>query len=232
VGGPQGVSTDIAANLDRVRRNIERAARRAGRDPADVTLVAATKSVGIDVVRRAVDAGISDLGENYVSELRRKTPELPSVRWHFIGVLQTNTARHVAALADVVQTVSGERATRRLAMRTTDLGRTLDVLIEVDLTGERHGARPEDTESFAGFVQSLPGLRLVGLMTLPPVPETPEQSRPYFERLRDLRDLVARNHPSVLELSMGMSLDYEAAIEEGATIVRVGTALFGERPPA
>ena len=154
---------------------------------------------------------------------------VPGVRWHFIGTLQASSAHHVAALADVVETAAGERATTRLARRASEAGRVVDVLIEVDLTGERSGVSPEALPAFADLVASLDGLRLRGLMTLPPIPERPEDARPWFARLRELRERVARTHPQVVDLSMGMSLDYAVAVEEGATMVRIGTALFGPR---
>ena len=156
---------------------------------------------------------------------------MPDVRWHFIGTLQTNTAHHVAALADVVETVTGGHATERLARRAAASGRTIDALIEVDLTGERTGVLPEDAAATADRIASLEGLRLVGLMTIPPIRDGAEDARPYFVRLRELRDRIRERHPEVLELSMGMSLDYQVAVEEGATMVRVGTALFGPRAP-
>jgi uncharacterized pyridoxal phosphate-containing UPF0001 family protein len=135
----------------------------------------------------------------------------------------------VAALADVVETVSGERGTRRLGRRAAGLGRTLDALIEVDFTDSRVGVSPDDAAPFADLVAGLEGLRLRGLMTIAPIGESPEDARPWFRRLRELRDAIRENHPDVVDLSMGMSLDYEAAVEEGATMVRIGTALFGPR---
>jgi len=220
----------IVKNLARVREAIAAAAERAGRSPSDVTLVAAAKTVAPERLRAAAEAGVTDVGENYVRELRAKVERVPGVRWHYLGALQSGTAREVADLADVVETVAGERATRRLARRAASSGRMLDALIEVDLTGERSGVGPDDLGAFADLVAGLEGLRLVGLMTLPPIPDDPEDARPWFARLRELRDRVREHHPDVLELSMGMSLDYEVAVEEGATMVRVGTALFGARP--
>ena len=177
------------------------------------------------------EAGVTAIGENYVNELREIHDEVPGVRWHYIGALQTNTAHHVAALADVVETLSGERATARLARRAAEDGRRLDALIEVDLTGDRSGVGPDEVGAFADRVASLEGLRLRGLMTLPPLTETAEEARPWFRQLRELRDRVREKHPDVVDLSMGMSLDYQAAVEEGATMVRIGTALFGPRTP-
>jgi pyridoxal phosphate enzyme (YggS family) len=220
---------DVLANLADIRAEITAAAARVGRGPEDVTIVAAAKTVPATVVRWVLEAGITAVGENYVAELREKAPALPEARWHFIGTLQRGTAQHVADLADVVETVSGERALHRLAGRAVRRGRTVDVLIEVDFTTERSGVDPTDVPSVAGAIEALPGVRLTGLMTIPPVPEVPEDARPYFQRLRTLRDDLRRTYPEVLDLSMGMSLDYPIAVEEGATMVRIGTALFGPR---
>ena len=219
----------VHQNVEEVRSRIASAAGRSGRDPGDVTLIAATKTVAIEPIRWAIDAGIRSVGENYVQELRRKRAEIPDVTWHFVGTLRSGTAHQVADHADVVQTVAGERAARRLAGRAARSGRILDSLIEVDFTGERAGVRPEDLDPFADLVASLDGLRLRGLMTIPPLTDDPERSRPFFARLRALGDRLQDRHPEVLESSMGMSLDYEVAVEEGATMVRIGTALFGPR---
>ena len=231
---PGCVSTtrdELLTNLDNVRRGIALACDRANRDVTAVRLVAASKTVPSEAIRWARDAGVADFGENYVKELRAKHDAAPDVRWHFIGTLQTNTAHHVAAFADVVETVAGGHASERLARRASAAGRQIDALIEVDLTGERTGVPPEGAAEIADLVASLEGLRLVGLMTIPPFDQRPENARPYYVRLRELRDRIRERHPQVLELSMGMSLDYEVAVEEGATMVRVGTALFGPRAP-
>lgn len=219
----------VATNAEEIRERIARAAARAGRRGDDVTLVGATKTVDPDRIRWAVDAGVTAMGENYAQDLRVKRDAVPGVSWHYIGTLQSGTARLVADHADVVETLAGERAARRLAARAARAGRTLDALIEVDLTEGRAGVPPADAERFADLVASLEGLRLVGVMTVPPIPREAEDSRPYFAHLRELRDALRRQHPDVLETSMGMSLDYEVAVEEGATMVRVGTALFGPR---
>jgi len=222
---------DVTVNVDMVRDGIARACERSEREVAEVRLVAASKSVSVEAIRWALDAGVTDFGENYVKELRDKHAAVPDARWHFIGTLQSNSAHHVAALADVVETLAGGRATQRLARRTAASDRTIDALIEVDLTGERTGVAPEDLAVTADAVASLEGLRLVGLMTIPPVTEHAEDARPFFAQMRQLRDRIRERHPEVLELSMGMSLDYQVAVEEGATMVRVGTALFGPRVP-
>ena len=220
---------EILEHLATIRSRIAAAAARAGRDPSDVVIVAAAKTVPAEAVRWVVDDGVVAIGHNYVKELRAMHAEVPGVRWHFIGTLQTNTAHHVAALADVVAPVAREHATQRLARRATSGGRTLDALIEVDFTGERQGVPPEAVGGLADRVSALEGLRLRGLMTLPPLPATPDDARGWFRKLRALRDRVRETHPDMVDLSMGMSLDYDVAVEEGATMVRIGTALFGPR---
>lgn len=222
-------AADIAARIAEVRARIEEACRRAGRDPSEVTLVGATKTVPAGRIREAVAAGLVDVGENRVQELRDKHPLVPGARWHFFGPLQSGSARHVAALADVVHTLAPGGGADRLAARLQDLRRTVDALIEVDLTGDRHGVAPADLPGYADRVAATPGLRLVGLMGIAPLDPDPEAARPAFARLRGLRDALRADHPGVLALSMGMSLDYAVAVEEGATMVRVGTALFGAR---
>ena len=220
---------EVRRNVEDVRSRIAAAATRSGRTPEDVSLIAVTKTVEPEQVRWAIEAGVRDLGENYVQDLRDKRDAIGAGTWHFIGTLQSSTAHRVADLADVVQTVAGERAARRLAGRAARSGRTLDSLIEVDLTEGRTGVPATELAAFAGLVASLDGLRLIGLMTVPAIGETAEDARASFARLRGLRDEIREEHPDVLALSMGMSLDYEVAVEEGATMVRIGTALFGSR---
>jgi PLP dependent protein len=224
---------EIASNLDTVRRRLADAAVDASRDPAAVRLIVVTKTVPVATIRDAIAAGARDLGENYVNELREKRPAIedPEVRWHFIGALQSSTAQHVADLADVVHTVAGERAARRLAGRAARDGRTLDALLEVDFTTERAGLSPEAVPGAAELLASLEGVHLRGLMTIAPLTPDAEGARPWFRRLRELRDTLRERHPDVLDLSMGMSLDYQVAVQEGATMVRIGTAVFGARTP-
>jgi len=222
----------VVENLDRVRETIAAACARVGRDPAGVKVVAAGKTVEPRVLGWVIEAGIRDLGENYVRELRAKREVLPGATWHFIGTLQSHTAHHVAELADVVETAVPGRALRRLAGRAVASSRTLPVLIEVDFTGERTGVPPGDLVGACDEIASTDGVELVGLMTLPPLTATAEEARPYFVRLRELLASLAIRFPGMRELSMGMSLDYPVAVEEGATMVRIGTVLFGERPPA
>jgi pyridoxal phosphate enzyme (YggS family) len=226
------VSDDpVAANLRTIRTAIARACERSGRDPAGVRIVAAAKTFGPEAIVRARDAGVREVGENYVKELRAKRRQVDGVVWHYIGNLQSHSAHHVAELADVVETVAPGRAMQRLARRATTTGRTLPVLIEVDFTRTRTGVAPEEVDDAADEVVRTHGLDLVGLMTLPPIPSAAEDSRPFFRRLRELVEGVCVRHPEATELSMGMSMDYPVAVEEGATMVRVGTALFGARRP-
>jgi len=224
---------EIASNLGTVRDRLADAAAAVGRDAADVRLIVVTKTVPVPAIRDAIAAGAEDLGENYVAELREKRPAIdaPNVRWHYIGALQSSTAHHVADVADVVQTVAGERAARRLAGRAARDGRTLDALIEVDFTGGRAGVAPEDVPATADLVAGLEAVRLRGLMTIAPQTPDAEGARRWFRRLRELRDDLRERHPDVLDLSMGMSLDYQVAVQEGATMVRIGTAVFGARTP-
>ena len=191
--------------------------------------MAVAKTVEVEQIRWVIEAGVRALGENYVQELGRKRDEVDDGTWHFIGTLQSGTAHRVADHADVVETVAGERAARRLAGRAARSGRTLDALIEVDLTEGRTGVSPAALPAFADLVASLDGLRLVGLMTVLRSRRRPRSRVRRSPASAELRDEIREEHPDVLALSMGMSLDYEVAVEEGATMVRIGTALFG--PP-
>ncbi len=221
----------VVASLGRIREEIALACDRAGRDPADVRIVAAAKTVEPEALGWVLQEGIRDLGENYVQELRAKREALPTAVWHFIGTLQSHTAHHLAGLADVVETAVPGRALERLARRAAGTGRTVPVLVEVDFTGERTGVAPPDVPAACDAIASTAGVKLVGLMTLPPITPAAEEARPYFVRLREMLGEVRARHGDATELSMGMSLDYQVAVEEGATMVRIGTALFGERPP-
>jgi pyridoxal phosphate enzyme (YggS family) len=226
-----GTREEVLANLAVIRDRLARACDGVGRDPTEVRIVAAAKTVSAETVGWVVEAGVLDVGENYVQELRTAVSAVPGARWHFIGTLQTHSAHHVAVHADVVQTLASSRSSARLARRASEAGRVIEALIEVDLTGERTGIPPDRVEGFAEEVAAMDGLHLTGLMTLPPMPTDPEDARPAFVVLRELRERIARNLPQVVELSMGMSLDYQVAAEEGATMVRIGTALFGPRTP-
>ena len=221
----EGLRAAIAA----VRSGIEAACDRSGRNHREVLLVAVTKTVPVQVIEAARAEGLHEFAENYANELAAKATEVEAT-WHFIGKLQRGTAHRVAEHADVVHSAEPGRALERLAARATSQGKMVRCLLQVDFTGRRQGVAPEEAAGAVGACGSLEGLHLVGLMTLPPWTEDPEATRPYFARLRALRDRLRKAHPDVAELSMGMSGDYEVAVEEGATMVRVGTALFGSRP--
>jgi pyridoxal phosphate enzyme (YggS family) len=224
----------VASNLAEVRARIVRAAEAAGRDPAGVKLVAVSKTKGVELLREAHAAGQRAFGENYAQELAAKAEalaDLPDVQWHFIGHLQTNKARVVAAHAHVVHTVDSAALARELGKRVEKLQRAapMPVLIEVSVAGEaqKAGAAPSDIDEVMRAVSEQPSLALRGLMTVPPVDDL-DAARRVFETLVSLRNL--HGGPRVLpELSMGMSHDLEMAIACGATIVRVGTAIFGAR---
>ncbi len=212
-----------------MRGRMARAAERAGRDPAGILLLAVTKVFPSAAIREAYALGLREFGENYVQEFEGKAPEvrgLEGARFHLIGHLQSNKSRKAVELFDVVQTVDSEKLARRLNEAMAASGKTLEVMLEVKLSGEeaKSGAAPEELPELIAAVRGCERLRLRGLMTMPPWTEDAEQSRPYFRRLREL----AGRH-ELPELSMGMTNDFEVAIEEGATCVRVGTALFGKR---
>ena len=216
----------MARAVAEVRGGIREACARAGRDPAEVRLVAVTKRVPADRVRAAAEAGIGEFGENYVQELERKREAAPEARWHFLGKLQGNKAGRVVDSAEVVQTLEPGRAWARLASGAAERGRRIDCLLQVDFTGGRVGVEPSRAAGFVSEAAAHEGIRLVGLMTVPPLGPP---ARPVFARLRELRDRLREDLPGLTELSMGMSADYQEAVEEGATMVRIGTAIFGSR---
>jgi PLP dependent protein len=226
---------DVAGAIAAARARIAAAAERAGRDPAAVRLVAVSKTVAAERVAEAVAVGVTDLGENRVQEAVAKRPQLPEgVRWHMVGHLQTNKAARAAATFAVVHSVDSVRLAEVLAARRPAGLGELEVLLEVELTGlpGHTGFAPEALGEAVTAIGGLDRLRLRGLMTMAPPVADPEQARPAFARLRRLRDEVEeRGGVPLPELSMGMSDDFEVAVEEGATVVRLGRAIFGERPP-
>jgi hypothetical protein len=227
---------DIAARLADVRARIARAAGRAKRDPASIRLVAVTKTFSADYVRAAAAAGQLDFAENKVQEALQKmdaTADLP-VRWHLVGHLQSNKAKRAGARFDVVQSVDSADLLRKLDESAAEAGRPLQVLVQVDLAGEatKHGVRADGLLPIFDAGAHCRAARLAGLMIIPPAVDDPEDARPYFRELNEVRDrLVARGVDGSMlnQLSMGMSHDFEVAVEEGATLVRVGTAIFGSR---
>lgn len=215
----------LKENLAIVEDRIARACQRSGRQRGDVTLIAVTKVFPADVILEAHALGMRDFGENYVQEFEGKHPvvkDLADARFHLIGHLQSNKSRKAAELFHVIQTVDSAKLARRL----NETGKPLDVMIEVKLSEEesKAGASPEEVPELVAAIRECSQLRLLGLMTMPPWSDDAEPSRPYFRRLKELGDRVG-----AANLSMGMSHDFEVAIEEGATHIRVGTALFGKR---
>lgn len=229
----------IAAAVAVVRERIRRAAARAGRSPDEVTLVAVSKTHPPGAIRAAFAAGVHDFGENKVQEALPKIEELAALReqglrWHLVGHLQSNKARRAAAVFDRIHSIDSAGVAARLDRAAAEAGVIVPILLQVELAGEESKSGLTESAVLPALeaARSLAHVKVTGLMTLPPYAEDPERTRPYFRRLRALRDWAAERgllHGG--ELSMGMSGDFEVAIEEGATLVRVGTAIFGERPP-
>lgn len=217
----------VERGVRRVRELVAEACARAGRDPGEVRLVAVTKGRPPEAVRWAAAAGVADFGENYVRGLEAKRVAAPDATWHFVGRLQRNKVHRVLDAARWIQTLEPGRAADRLAALAGERGLKVPCLVEVDFTASRVGVPPEDLPRLVDSLASLPGIDLRGLMTVAPLGQPP---RPFFARLRQLRDGLAEDHPGLRELSMGMSADLQDAVEEGATMVRVGAAIFGPRP--
>jgi pyridoxal phosphate enzyme (YggS family) len=223
----------IEENLRTVKERINDAAVRAGRDPAQITLIAVTKTVAIERIREAIAAGMFVFGENYVQEARRKIDEIghAGLQWHFIGHLQTNKAHYAVRFFDLIHAVDSIKLARELDKKAAAEGRTVDCLIEVNLSEEesKFGITEDKARGLTHEMKGLKNISLQGLMTMPPYFDDPELARPYFIALRTLQEKIAQDGIPLPELSMGMSTDFEVAIEEGATMVRVGRAIFGER---
>jgi len=225
----------IAQNVAAIHTRIAQACERSGRDPGSVTLIAVTKTVALPRIQAIVRAGVRELGENYVQEALTKVgdPELrdAAVRWHFIGHLQRNKVREIVGRFALIHSVDSQALATEIGRRASTLGTTADLLLEVKLDpiATKFGIAPEETLATAQAVQDIPGVRLCGLMGMAPFGSDPEAARPAFRTLRTLFDQLPPDARRIL--SMGMSSDFEVAIEEGATLVRIGTALFGKRPP-
>jgi len=222
----------IKENLLRVKERIERAAQKAGRDPKEIKLVAVSKTVEVARIKEAIEAGVSILGENYVQEAQKKIEELGKpVSWHFIGHLQSNKAKYAVRLFDVIHSIDSIPLAEELNRRAEQPDRVIKVMIEVNLSKEatKFGTDEERMLNLARSIQTFKHLSLEGLMTMPPYFDSPEMSRPYYVALRELKERMTKEGIPMKELSMGMSNDFEIAIEEGATYVRIGTAIFGPR---
>jgi pyridoxal phosphate enzyme (YggS family) len=243
----------VKENLLRVMERIEKAARKAGRDPNTIKLVAVSKTVEVAQIKEAIEAGVFILGENYVQEAQKKIEEIgrpactePASRslvegrrfgegrpvsWHFIGHLQSNKAKYAIRLFDMIHSLDSIPLAEELNRKAEQADRVINVMVEVNLSKEatKFGTDEERVLNLAKRIQSLQHLSLEGLMTMPPYFDSPEMSRPYYIALRELKERLAKEGILIKELSMGMSNDFEIAIEEGATYVRVGTAIFGPR---
>ena len=226
----------ISDRLAEVRARISAAARSAGRDPSSVRLIAVSKTFPLDLIREAYAAGHRDFGENRVQEALEKVDASPdlAIAWHLLGHLQTNKAKRAAGAFHTIHSIDSAELLRKLDAAAAEAGTTPELLIQVDLAGEdtKHGVPPQDAPVLFDAASTLQAARVVGVMTLPPYPDNPEDSRPWFRQLRELREgwLTAGVPAAMLrELSMGMSGDFDVAVQEGATMVRVGTAIFGRR---
>ncbi len=217
----------IKGNVEAIRERIAGAAARAGRPPSEVTLVGVTKAIGPAAIQEAFAAGLLHFGESRVQEAAEKVPSLsslgPQAVWHLVGHLQTNKVRAAVGLFDVVQTVDSIRVAESISQHT---GRDMPVLLQVNVAGEasKHGFTLQEVIPALERIARLPRIRIKGLMTIAPWADDPEEARPVFRRLRQMRDALGLEH-----LSMGMSNDFEVAVEEGATMVRIGRAIFGTR---
>ena len=226
----------IRRNLEEMKRRLDDAARGAGRDPADIRLVAVTKTVGLERLKEAVAAGHTLFGENYVQEAKTKITSLgPVLTWHFIGHLQSNKAKAAVELFDLIHSVDRLSLAQALEQAAARQGKIQDILLQVNLAGEasKSGTAPENAQDLLSEIGKMPHLRVLGLMTMPPWFDEPERVRPYFRALRELRDRLRGlriGEGGLPELSMGMTGDFEVAVSEGATLVRIGTAIFGRRP--
>lgn len=238
----------LIENASAIFKRISHAAMRAGRSPDEVKLIAVTKTVGIETIKEAIDAGLRIFGENRVQEAQKKisdlkfeiTPPIPplekggmkgGVEWHLIGHLQKNKAKYAVQLFDLIHTVDSIELAEELNKQAEKIGKIQSILVQVKLSEEetKHGVSEDELILLLEEIKKLKNLKLEGLMTMPPFFDNPEEARPYFRRLRKIRDNAKEKGFMFPELSMGMSNDFEVAIEEGATMVRIGTALFGER---
>jgi PLP dependent protein len=229
----------ISDNIDTIREKISRRCARAGRPLSAVTLVAVAKTFPAEAVREAVDAGVPDVGENYVQELLAKRRDLSGLdtRWHFIGHLQSNKVRSIAGWIHMIHAVDSAPLALEIDRRAAGAGRKIECLIEVNTTGEKtkFGVPPGDVEALVRSLAACDHIVIAGLMTIGPFLPDPEGSRPMFRALRELKEAIASRaqaNVTMRHLSMGMTGDFEVAIDEGATLIRIGTAIFGSRKAA
>lgn len=230
------MQAELKARLESIHERIAAACRRAGRDPAEVTLIAVSKTVAPNLIREAIECGVRVLGENRVQEAAAKIAELSeqNVQWHLIGHLQSNKARRAVELFDAIHSIDSLKLAERINQTAGEFGKRIPVFLEVNLAEEesKSGISPKDLFPLIERTGKLSHLELRGLMAVPPFLDDPDEVRPFFKQLRELRDEARRSGiagDEFTELSMGMSNDFEVAIEEGATFVRIGTAIFGAR---
>ena len=225
----------IRQNIDRIEERICRACERAGRDRHSVTLICVTKTKPLEMLKEAYEYGQRNFGENKVQEICRKAPELPEdIHWHMIGHLQRNKVKQVIGTAAMIHSVDSLRLAQTISAEAVKAGIVMPVLIEVNMAGEdsKYGISPDETETLVRQISELEGIRVKGLMTIAPYTEDAQTNRPYFKGLRELSVDIGQkciDNVSMSVLSMGMTGDFEVAIEEGATMIRVGTGIFGER---
>lgn len=226
---------DIAANINKIRQRINDAAARCQRNPDSIKLLAVTKTISPEIVGKAIDAGLTEFGENYVQEAKEKIASIKQrIKWHMIGHLQTNKAKYAVNLFDYIHSVDRMELAKEINKKAGQISRKINVLIEINVSGEKtkNGIAPVDAFGLIKEISSLGNVSVKGLMTMAPYSDNAENSRPYFSELRKLQKKIAGEEiPGIQmnELSMGMTDDFEIAIEEGATIVRIGRAIFGER---
>ncbi len=223
----------LRENLERIQSRIAAAARTGGRNPSDVRLICVTKGVAVERIQEAIACGVWEIGENRVQEAQAKQTAVGrNVRWHLIGHLQKNKARIAVELFDLIHSVDSPGLIEILNQQAAGREGALELLLQVNVSGEatKSGCRPEEAQTLAESIFQAKNLRLLGLMTMAPLTENSESTRPFFRQLRELRDSIQKKSGRPLpELSMGMSGDFESAVKEGATLVRIGTAIFGER---
>jgi len=225
----------IAENISKIKQRIRESCLKVGRNPEDVTIVAVTKTVPVERIKEAIDAGIIDIGENRVQELLEKRNSIKDVRWHFVGHLQTNKVKYLVDFVYLIHSVDSLKLALEIDKRAKKINRVVDVLIEVNTSGEetKYGVKPDETLDLVRQIsESCEFVRVKGLMTVAAFLPNPEDVRPMFRMLRELRDEIAKfnfKNVDMKHLSMGMSNDFEVAVEEGATLVRIGTAIFGPR---
>ncbi len=226
---------DIKKNIETVKELINKAALKAKRNPYEITLVGVTKLIDVEHIKKAMECGLKDFGENYAQEFRDKYSELLScsthINWHFIGTLQRNKVKYVVGKTKLIHSLCNLRVAEELNKKSAEKEVETSVLIEVNMAGEKSksGISPNEVEDFISNIKKMEHLNIEGLMTMAPYYKDAEKTRPIFSALRKLRDKLRESHPSIYHLSMGMSNDFDVAIEEGATIVRIGTAIFGPR---